>query len=34
MSPKTTLWNNKKVLKDVYLLPEGIASYIYKPIGS
>jgi hypothetical protein len=34
MSPKTTLWNSKRVLKDVYLLPEGIASYIHKPIES
>jgi len=34
MSPKTTLWNNKKVLKDVYMLPEDIASYIYKPLDS
>jgi len=28
--PSTTLWSNKKETKSVYLLPESIASYVYK----
>jgi hypothetical protein len=28
--PSTTLWGNKKETKLVYLLPESIASYVYK----
>ena len=28
--PKTTLWNNSKKRKEVYLLTEDLASYVYK----
>jgi hypothetical protein len=28
--PKTTYWNDKKQEKDVYLLPEELASYKFK----
>tara|TARA_R110000764_G_scaffold17717_2_gene48504 strand:- start:969 stop:1391 length:423 start_codon:yes stop_codon:yes gene_type:complete len=29
--PRTTMWNNSKKKKEVYLLTEDLASYVYKP---